>query len=576
MIPRSKSLWFGPRVLSRGAEFRLWAPAQREIALDVDGHAPVPMSPASEGLREAVSPMRAGARYRFRIDGALLVPDPASRAQDGDIGDPSLVVDPESYRWRCSDWRGRPWEETIFYELHVGALGGFDGVAAQLARIARLGFTAVELMPVADFPGRRNWGYDGVLPFAPDRAYGSPEQLKHLVDRAHKLGLMVFLDVVYNHFGPDGNRLAEYAPQFFRTDLKTPWGGAIDFREPMVRRFFIENALYWIHEFRFDGLRLDAVHAIRDEKFLVELAREVRASVPAERHVHLVVENDDNDAHLLRNGFDAQWNDDFHHALHVLLTGESGGYYADYAETPTRALARALAEGFVYQGELSRHRGAARGAPSADLRPTAFVSFLQNHDQIGNRAFGERLTMLADRHALRAAIALQLLCPQIPLVFMGEEAGACEPFLYFTDHNPDLAEAVRRGRREEFAKFPEFADPARREQIPNPNAQETFERSRPDFGGADAAEWNDFHSNLIRLRRMHIIPRLKGAYAEGAEVLGEGAVLARWRMSDCAKLSLAINLGRHAVRGSFPDCAPFWGEAGPDLAANSTAAWIEP
>ncbi len=541
----------------------------------MDGCPPVQMPPNAEIRRKAVSPAGIGARYRFRVGENLRVPDPASRAQDGDVGDASLVVDPRSYRWDCNAWRGRPWEETIVYELHVGLLGGFERVITQLDQIARLGFTAVELMPVADFPGRRNWGYDGVLPFAPDRAYGTPEQLKQLVDRAHALGLMVFLDVVYNHFGPDGNWLAEYAPQFFRSDLETPWGGAIDFREPMVRRFFIENAIYWIREFRFDGLRLDAVHAIRDETFLVELAREVRASVRAHRHVHLVVENDDNDAHLLRNGFDAQWNDDFHHALHVLLTGEKGGYYADYAVAPTRALARALSEGFVYQGEPSRHRGGVRGTPSADLPPTAFVSFLQNHDQIGNRAFGERLTVLADPQGLRAAIVLQLLCPQIPLVFMGEEAGARAPFLYFTDHTPELAEAVRKGRREEFAKFPEFSDPARRERIPDPNAPETFERSRPDFDGAGAAGWNDFYANLIRLRREHVVPRLKGARAEGSEILGEGAVLVRWRMGDGARLSLAINLGRQAVCGSFPRCAPIWGVGLPELATNSTAAWIE-
>jgi maltooligosyltrehalose trehalohydrolase len=563
--------WFGPR--KNGSEFHLWAPAPRDIALEVEGSAPVSMPADSDGRREVVSAADAGTRYRFRVGDELRVPDPASRAQDGDIADASLVVDPDAYLWQCRDWRGRPWEETVLYELHVGLLGGFDGAASQLERIARLGFTAVELMPVADFPGRRNWGYDGVLPFAPDRAYGVPEQLKHLVDRAHALGLMVFLDVVYNHFGPEGNRLAEYAPQFFRSDLQTPWGNAIDFREPMVRRFFIENAVYWVREFRFDGLRLDAVHAIRDRNFLQELATEVRASVPAERHVHLVVENDDNDADLLRNGFDAQWNDDLHHALHVLLTGETGGYYADYAET-TRALARALAEGFVYQGEPSQHRGAARGAPSADLRPTAFVSFLQNHDQIGNRAFGERLIVLADPPALRAAIALQLLCPQIPLVFMGEEAGAREPFLYFTDHKPELAEAVRKGRREEFARFPEFADPQRREQIPDPNVPETFERSRPSFEGAQATEWNGFYSELMRLRREHIIPRLKGAHAEGTEILGDGAVLARWRMGDGARLSLAVNLGRHAAIGNFPHQAPFWGEAGAELAINSTAAWI--
>jgi len=574
-VTRNPSFWFGPHLEGDESRFHLWAPRECVVAVEVNGHQAVPMRSDALGLRSAVSPATAGARYCFRVGGRLCVTDPASRAQDGDVGDASLIVDPDAYHWQCSDWRGRPWEETVLYELHVGLFGGFEGVTAHLERIARLGFTAVELMPVADFPGRRNWGYDGVLPFAPDRAYGTPDQLKHLIDRAHALGLMVFLDVVYNHFGPDGNWLSEYAPQFFRSDRKTPWGNAIDFREPVVRRFFIENALYWVHEFRFDGLRLDAVHAIGDQEFLLELAREVHAGVPAGRHVHLVIENDDNDARLLRKGFDAQWNDDFHHALHVLLTGETTGYYEDYAAAPASALARALSEGFVYQGEASQHRGAARGTSSSDLPPTSFVSFLQNHDQIGNRAFGERLTVLADPQALRAAVALQLLCPQIPLVFMGEEAGAREPFLYFTDHKPDLAEAVRRGRREEFSKFPEFADPIRRERIPDPNAPETFERSRPDFGSAHAAEWNDFYSTLIRHRRENVIPRLKGAFAEGAEVLGDGAVIARWRMGGGGRLTLAINLGTQAVRGDFPRTAPFCGEAGPELARNSTTAWIE-
>ncbi len=533
------------------------------------------MPRVDSGCREVVLPAGAGARYRFRVGEALEVPDPASRAQDGDTGDPSIVLDPARYRWKCERWRGRRWEETILYELHAGLLGGFAGAMSGLERIARLGFTAVELMPVGDFPGTRNWGYDGVLPFAPDRAYGTPDALRTLVDRAHELGLMMFLDVVYNHFGPDGNFLKSYAPQFFRSDVTTPWGDAIDFRDPMVRRFFIENAIYWITEFRFDGLRLDAVHAIRDPDFLAELASQVRRAVPEDRFVHLVVENDDNNAGLLRRGYDAQWNDDLHHALHVLLTGETQGYYADYAADPAGALARALAEGFVYQGEMSDHRGGTpRGTSSSDLPPTAFVSFLQNHDQIGNRAFGERLTTLADPQKLRAGVALQMLCPQIPLVFMGEEAGARAPFLYFTDHKPELAAAVREGRRAEFAKFPEFSDPAQRARIPDPNARETFERSRPDFEGQDAADWNAFYVRLIALRRKEINPRLKGTHAEGAEKIGDAAVLARWRMGDGARLTIATNFGPATLHPPLPDGPPLWGGGGNGLPASSTLAWI--
>src|SRR5262249_34307849 len=329
------------------------------------------------------------------------------------------------------------------------------------------------------FPGRRNWGYDGVLPFAPAAAYGTPDDLKALVDAAHGYGLVMFLDVVYNHFGPDGNYLAAYAPQFFRNDISTPWGPAIDFRQPEVRRFFIENALYWLMEFRFDGLRFDAVHAISEPDWLDEMAAQVRATVERGRHARLGLAHAGNAASPLAGDFDAQWNDDGHHALHVLLTGEHDGYYADYADGPASRLARVLAEGFAYQGEPSRHRGGKpRGTPSGHLPPTAFVLFLQNHDQIGNRALGERLTALADPAALEAAIALLLLCPQIPLLFMGEEVASPSPFLFFTDHNEELAAAVRAGRRREFASFTSFL--ARRGSVlPDPNAIETFERSIP-------------------------------------------------------------------------------------------------
>jgi malto-oligosyltrehalose trehalohydrolase len=566
---------FGPERQTHGTALRLWAPAEVEIALSVAGQHALPMLQAGDGWREVASPLVAGGRYRFCVDETLDVPDPASRAQDGDVCGPSIVVDPNAYRWKTENWCGRPWEETILYELHAGLLGGFTGVAAELERVANLGFTAIELMPVGDFPGTRNWGYDGVLPFAPDSAYGTPDGLRALIDRAHELGLMVFLDVVYNHFGPDGNFLNSYSPQFFRPDRKTPWGDAIDFRQPMVKRFFIENAVYWIGEFRFDGLRLDAVHAIGDPDFLAELASEVRGAVAKDRFVHLVIENDDNDASLLRRGYDAQWNDDIHHALHVLLTGETNGYYSDYSKDPAGALVRALGEGFVYQGEASAHRqGAPRGTPSADLPPTAFVSFLQNHDQTGNRAFGERLTTLVDPRRLKAAIALQMLCPQIPLVFMGEEAGAREPFLYFTDHRPELATAVRDGRRAEFAKFPEFSDPARRDDIPDPNAPETFRRSKPDFHGRDATEWNALYAGLIALRRNEIVPRLSGTRAEGAEKIGDAAVLARWRMGDGATLIIAANLGSEAVQVPLPEASPLWGNRGNNLPAASTLAWI--
>jgi maltooligosyltrehalose trehalohydrolase len=528
--------------------FRLWAPAQQSVALEVEGRDAVPMTRQAEGWFEAEAGCGAGARYRYRLGSGQEVPDPAARAQAGDVHGPSLVIDPQAYRWKHPDWRGRPWHETVLYELHVGAYGGFAGVAAEMAHFAELGITAIELMPINDFPGMRNWGYDGVLPFAPDRSYGTPDDLKALIDTAHAHGVMIFLDVVYNHFGPDGNYLSAYAPTFFRDDIKTPWGPSIDFRRPEVRRFFAENALYWLLEYRFDGLRFDAVHAIVDPTWLDELAAEIRATVEPGRHVHLVLEHEENVASHLRRDFDAQWNDDAHHVLHVLLTGEADGYYKDYAGQPAQKLARALAEGFVYQGDPSPYRkGRLRGSPSTDLPPTAFVLFLQNHDQIGNRPFGDRLTILADPDALEAAIALQLLCPQIPLLFMGEEDASCAPFLYFTDHHGALADAVREGRRREFAGFAAFADERRRAAIPDPNALETFEHSKPVADEARGVARRALYRSLLALRKSFIVPRLQGAKAIGAEAVDAAAVVARWRLSDGALLTIAANLGKDPV-----------------------------
>lgn len=536
---------FGANLLERClTRFRLWAPAQENVGIEIEGDAPVAMRRQEHGWFEAEAACGAGTRYRYRLANGELVPDPASRAQAEDVHGASVVVDPRAYSWRYPEWRGRPWHETVCYELHAGVFGGFDGVQRILPRLAQLGVTAVELMPIADFPGRRNWGYDGVLPYAPARAYGTPDQLKALIDTAHGLGLMMFLDVVYNHFGPDGNYLGQYAPQTFRTDIATPWGAAIDFRRPEVRRFFTDNALFWIMEYRFDGLRFDAVHAITDQAFVDEMGAQIRTAVDPGRHVHLVLEHDANVASHLRGPFDAQWNDDAHHVLHAMLTGEAEGYYADFSEQPARQLARCLSEGFIYQGEPSRYRGGEpRGTPSADLPPTAFVLFLQNHDQIGNRAFGERLTTLARVAALEAAIALQLLCPQIPLLFMGEEDASSQPFLYFSDHGGELADAVREGRRREFAGFGAFADPAQLARIPDPNACSTFEQSIPHPNPHLGQGRHQFYRHLLRLRHEQIIPRLDGSRAIDAEVVGEAAVVIRWRMGDGAVLTIATNLG---------------------------------
>jgi maltooligosyltrehalose trehalohydrolase len=359
---------------------------------------------------------------------------------------------------------------------------------------------------------------------------------------------MVFLDVVYNHFGPDGNYLPHYAPQMFRHDVNTPWGPAIDFRRREVRRFFIENALYWLTEFRFDGLRLDAVHAITEPDWLEEMAIAVRSALEPGRYVHLVLENDDNAAVPLEGPFNAQWNDDSHHVLHVLLTGERDGYYGDYGDEPAVRLARCLKEGFDYQGEPSPYRGGKpRGTPSVGLPPMAFLLFLQNHDQVGNRAFGERLTTLADPTALEAAIALQMLCPHIPLVFMGEETASQSPFLFFTDHNEELAAAVRAGRRREFANFSGFSDEAHLATLPDPNARETFHRSRPAADPERGVKREALYRRLLALRREQIVPRLPGTLALDAGAIGAAAVVARWRMGDGAVLTIATNLGANAA-----------------------------
>lgn len=521
--------------------FRLWAPrAPPALALEIEGRAPIALRPGPDGYAQAIVDGAPGLRYRYRLAADCVVPDPASRLQDGDVHGHSVVVGPDRYPWRHTGWRGRPWQDSVIYEAHAGLCGGYAGLRRRLPEVARLGVTLLELMPIADFPGPRNWGYDGVLPYAPDTAYGTPDELKALIDAAHGLEMGVMLDVVYNHFGPDGNYLHRYAADFFDARADTPWGAAIDYRQQAVQRYFIDNALYWLRKYRFDGLRLDAVHAMGRTDWLAGLAREARAACP-DRRVHLVVENDANQASLLEQGFDAQWNDDAHHVLHHLLTGERQGYYADYAQAPAALLARALGEGYVYQGQAAPTRGGrARGEPSAHLPPWAFVLFLHNHDQVGNRADGLRLTSLLapGSPALRAAIALQLLAPHIPLLFMGEEYGSTAPFFYFTSHGPELAAAVRAGRAREFAASMHDCDPP-----PDPNDPDTYRRSCPwPPPGAERQAWFEYYRELLRLRARLLGERLTGARADGAAALGPAAVRAAWRLGDGARLTLYANL----------------------------------
>ncbi|PRY66722.1 maltooligosyl trehalose hydrolase [Vreelandella songnenensis] len=546
----------GAQIIEAGrTRFTLWAPTARRVDVEVEGLPRATMTSTQDGYVTAELDCGHGAGYRYRVfmeddEQGTLVPDPAARAQQTDIDSPSLVIDPGRYAWQTQGWQGRPWHETVLYELHVGALGGFAGVRQHLPYLAELGVTAIELMPISEFPGARNWGYDGVLPYAVEASYGSPDDMKALIDEAHRLGIMVFLDVVYNHFGPDGNYLASYAAPFFREDLTTPWGPSIDFRNPQVRRYFIDNALMWLEEYRLDGLRFDAVHAISEQDFLTELAQAIRSHTAPERHVHLVLENEGNTASLLTPPqFTAQWNDDWHNVMHVLLTDEQEGYYSDFVQDATQRLARCLGEGFIFQGQPSRH-GHIRGEPSAHLPPTAFVAFLQNHDQTGNRALGERLSVLADAESLSAAATLLLLSPMIPLLFMGEEWSSTRPFLFFTEHNEELAQAVREGRRAEFADFSAFRDEKARAGIPDPNALATFEASVPDFAAREIAPHADSlarYRTLLALRHQHIVPRLEGAASTGTEVLGHKAVLARWRMGDATQLVIALNLSEQPV-----------------------------
>jgi malto-oligosyltrehalose trehalohydrolase len=570
-LRRRHRMRFGAEVQAdHSVRFSIWAPPQLSLSVAIDDAEPLPLRAGADGWHELTSALaHPGTRYRFLLADRSEVPDPASRFQPEDVHGPSEVIDPIAYRWSDGRWAGRPWTEAVVYELHVGTFtpeGTFRAAIGRLEHLAALGITVIELMPIADFPGGRNWGYDGVLPFAPDATYGRPDDLKALVEAAHARGLMVLLDVVYNHFGPDGNCLSRYAPQFFTDRHQTPWGSAINYDgegSGPVREFFIDNALYWLEEFHLDGLRLDAVHTIADDSplhILEELARQVRERVRG-RTVHLLLENENNQARWLTRTesdeprlYTAQWNDDLHHVLHVAATGENTGYYVDYVPLANR-LGRALAEGFAFQGELTKYRGSARGEPSAELPAAAFVAFIQNHDQIGNRARGERIAELAPMPVARAIAAVYLFLPQTPMLFMGEEWGSVEPFAFFFDFGAELAQAIREGRRKEFEKFAEFRSKAMRERIPDPQAEATFAAAKLDWSKLD----NPTHSAVVQwyrdalaARRKHIqplLPRLTGKHAHYS-TLGEGAVAVSWDTS-AGTLMLAANLTKTATAG-FP------------------------
>jgi len=562
---------FGAKLTSEGTTFRLWAPAAKRVDLLLDR--PYPLAPCKHGWFEThVQEARAGTRYKFRIDGEIDVPDPASHFQPEDVFGPSEVIDHDSFTWQATDWRGRPWHETVLLEAHVGAFtkeGTYRAMIDHLDHLVGTGITALELLPLADFAGERNWGYDGVLWYAPDSAYGRPEDLKRLIDEAHLRGLMVFLDVVYNHFGPEGNYLGRYAPAFF-TEAQTPWGSAIDYRVPQVRAFAIENTLSWLGEYRFDGLRLDAVHAISETgeiPMLHDLSLAAgQLAAETGRHIHLVLENDDNCVSLLdptqdppRGKYNAQWNDDYHHAWHVKLTAEKQGYYRDYQRAPLSDIARCLGSGFAYQGEASEHRGGKhRGEPSGGLPPTAFVNFLQNHDQIGNRAFGDRLETHAKPKAIEAALAITLIAPTTPMLFMGEEWGSKVPFPFFCDFKGGLAEAVRKGRRDEYA----WAYATHGDDVTDPLAESTFHSAILDWNNRTGSTRLALVRELLAIRRRHIMPRLAEARFGEAGADDDGLLSANWHLGGDVRLWLIANLSDQPISNPSQEArrAPIWGK----------------
>lgn len=523
-------------VVERSAEKAPWCTASS--GGEDRGRLVLPMERAEGGyFRLFTASVCAGDRYRYRIDGGDCFPDPASRFQPEGVHGPSEIVDPNAYCWSDAAWSGLSLEDAVFYELHVGTFspqGTFAGVIDRLPTLAALGVTAVELMPLADFAGRRNWGYDGVALFAPARCYGRPDELRRLVDEAHRLCLAVILDVVYNHLGPDGNYLAAYSPYYFSKRRHTAWGAGPNFDGPQceaVREFFVENALYWLHEYHLDGLRLDATHAIADQSsvpILAELADRVRTAI-SHRRVLLIAEDNRNLACMLRPryvggwGLDAVWADDLHHQMRRLLAGDHESYYRDYTGT-AEDLATTIRQGWFYTGQHSQHWGGPRGTDPAGLAPAQFVVCLQNHDQVGNRALGERLHHQIDLASWRAASALLLCLPQTPLLFMGQEWAASSPFLFFTDHHDELGRQVTEGRRREFWQFSAFADPTARWRIPDPQAEATFLASMLDWAELQrephASVWRLYQA-ILSLRKREAA--LKSANAARHQLLAVGA-----------------------------------------------------
>ena len=570
-MSRRWALERGATIDGDGTRFSVWAPNAKRVDVALDGgKRPVALEQGEGGVFAGrVAGVKAGADYRFRLDGSEPRPDPVSRWQPEGVHGPSRVVDPGAFRWSDGQWKGIEMADYVIYELHVGtftAAGTFDSAIERLAELKALGLTAIEIMPVAEFPGRRNWGYDGVSLYAPHSAYGGPEGLRRLVNAAHEHGLAVVLDVVYNHVGPEGNYLPLYGPYFTET-YKTPWGPAVNYDGPdstEVRRFVIENALYWVTEYHLDALRLDAIHGIYDfgaRHILQELVERVHEQAKAlGRRIEVIAESDLNDPRVVRSpevggyGFDAQWSDDFHHSVHALLTGEDKGYYADFGGV--EALGKSIAERFVYDGRASRHRRRAHGAPATDVSPDHFIICTQNHDQVGNRAAGDRLTALVSLEQQKLAAALLLLSPYVPMLFMGEEYGETNPFQYFVSHGDSkLVKAVREGRRKEFEAFG-WGD-----EVPDPQSEETFQRSKLDWAKGERSphrELRALYRDLLRLRRQEPALRPGDAEIAVAHEAKKHWLTVALTPDDGNALLAVFNLGERAQGIPVPDGSDAW------------------
>jgi maltooligosyltrehalose trehalohydrolase len=561
-----------------GVHFRLWAPRCREVAVAIEGLEPVALQSETSGYFSLWSlPARAGMRYRFRLNGGeAALPDPASRFQPEGPHGPSEIVDPGEFAWTDRAWHGWAREQLVIYEMHVGTFtpdGTWEAAARELPALAELGITCLEIMPVADFPGRFGWGYDGVNLFAPTRLYGRPMDFRRFVDRAHALGIAVILDVVYNHFGPDGNYLKLFSAAYFTDRYDNEWGEAINFDGPdsgPTREFFVANAGYWIDEYHLDGLRLDATQAIFDrseDHIIAAVARQVR-SAGRGRSTFVVAENEPQHAKLARPperggyGLDALWNDDFHHSAMVALTGHHEAYYSDYRGRP-REFVAAAKHGFLYQGQRYQWQRNARGTPTFDLSAESFVVFLQNHDQVANSGTGERCHALTSPGRLRAMTAYLLLMPGIPMLFQGQEFGASSPFFYFADHESGLSQDVREGRRRSLAQFPSLATSEMRAELADPGDIDTFRRSVIDLGERQRhASIYALHRDLLELRRTDPVLGQRPCRIEGAALTDEAWMLRFFSRSGADRL-LIVNLGRDLLLGPAPEplLAPIEGQA---------------